>query len=66
MINSAKRFSRLVVDGDESPLLGWYNTSLDYFVQGKGATGMSKIASFVGLDYADSVVQVCVLDRAGH
>jgi transposase len=27
---------------------------------------MSRIASFVGLDYADSVVQVCVMDAAGR
>ena len=27
---------------------------------------MSRIASFVGLDYADSVVQACVMDAAGR
>jgi transposase len=56
------------LDGDESLLLqsGITNTRLVTNVGfSEGATDMSMVTVFVGLDYHQDSVQVCVMDRAG-
>src|SRR5258708_33918062 len=42
---------------------GRYNRPLGHSLS--GATGMSSVTVFVGLDYHQDSVQVCVLDAAG-
>jgi transposase len=43
---------------------GWYNDQPDRN-SNTGATGMNTLPVYVGLDYHQDSVQVCVLDRAG-
>jgi transposase len=47
---------------------GWYNTSLVIVILGfeEGATGMTSIPIYVGLDYHTKAVQVCVEDGSGQ
>ncbi len=66
-VQTGQKGANLAEDGDESLLLRLDTTSHGYFlVLHQGATGMSTVPVFVGLDYHDRSVQVCVLDREGR
>ena len=58
----------VLTDGDESSLLlrvQQYPRDVDVFPI-TGATSMSSLPVFVGLDYHDASVRVCVLDTDGR
>ncbi|QDT51679.1 hypothetical protein Pan258_57700 [Symmachiella dynata] len=56
-------------DGMKGPLLtNSLNFGLSHTIRGlrTGATSMVSVTRFVGLDYHQHSVQVCVLDETGH